>query len=610
MRSIMWILLRALPIAYDAPKIEEIRRASFYKEFRSSQQLFWETQIRDYTALYSGVWNIRLDEGPMLRAARQVAFNFCNRLNRLGILYPKVQRTKNVSKQTALLASAYIDKPIREITTKDLEVIYFHTGIKIPGPCEVRSSWRFNELKPRVYYCQGGSGYWASRYSKRVATALMDSIPVTETQRRTRPQHYLQYNEDTDYVVVWDYYAFTTNLSELKYFLYYVAQALRDTPVHPLRLFDYREGIIEVHPSDFLLEYNEEINIQAEFSIDTMIQKFGYDEEAGRIHTQQNNGMLGVAGNIGFSTSFHGYVLMETLGPDNGVCVGDDALGISKDPFSTIIPAISEVGIIHPEKFDVLEPHHEDPFRFIKRAWFRNGGHFIVEELFKFPIPAYADRDLSDRDIPQPSEEHPFEKRFAVMSGALLWDLQHHDELVTSDDLQIIRKYLHTGYAALHLPFGGCLPGYTKILEGKLVQYNFACPSLEFDKFDPRIGDWLEFLLYNAKQDTFSVPMIAPRQTFCGDFLVKGDIIYITSSRFWTALEDIEIVKIEPLFERRRHLEETDRDFYRRFIKSSLGSSQLCRISVIKDIPSQFDECYLVRYAAIDQLAEELATEM
>jgi hypothetical protein len=60
----------------------------------------------------------------------------------------------------------------RLYTTTDAEQFYSNHGYLPPGPCEMRYAWKFNDLKPRVYYSQGLSAYTSSRYVHDVFDSL------------------------------------------------------------------------------------------------------------------------------------------------------------------------------------------------------------------------------------------------------------------------------------------------------------------------------------------------------------------------------------------------------------------------------------------------------
>jgi hypothetical protein len=51
------------------------------------------------------------------------------------------------------------------ISTGDLETFYMETGQETSGPCEVRAAWKYNDLKPRIYYAIGASAYFSSKHA-------------------------------------------------------------------------------------------------------------------------------------------------------------------------------------------------------------------------------------------------------------------------------------------------------------------------------------------------------------------------------------------------------------------------------------------------------------
>jgi hypothetical protein len=596
MRSLIWNFARCLP-APLAQEAEEIRRKTFFKEFWASQTVFSDVQLMDYGLLTNTF--VPFYTAPDIKmACRMVAYNFYQKLKMMGILFPNVQRTKNVSQETAALASAYIDKDISAITTSDLEEIYHRTGIQVQGGCEVRSAWRFNDLKPRVYYCQGGRDYFGSRYMKRIAVALMECIPTTARRLRTNPERYLEHEFDRDYVVTWDFESFTTQLSELKYFMDEIVTALEAFPEIELSCFDSYQGVIKVNPVDLLAKYNEIVNIESPFSIHRMIHRYSEDIDPTVEYHQRNSGCLGVTGNIGFSTAWHGFAILETVGPEKGVSVGDDGMAVLRNP-QDILGPLSEVAKLHPEKSTIVEPMEEDPFRFLKRAFYRQpDGSFFRDQLFNLPLIAMITEIISERDIIRKDEEDFFMKRVITQASAFLWDVQQAEPPLTDEELKLSQVYLKLAYNHFQLPISGCLPGFrqTDRKSGKAV-INMAVPSLQFDIFDPRIGDWLEFLLYNSLQMHFSVPVMSYKSTM--PLPIKGDIVYDTKGVGWSFLEDFGYAKKDPMFELKSYLEEADRDRFRRMIKRSNFLSDLVplyEIQILKDIPEIFDFMFTFHY--------------
>jgi len=139
-------------------------------------------------------------------------------------LYPAYQRRKNMSRETAqgLFERGYrhSDKEWWNFSTGDLERHYAMTGERILGHCEMRTAWTYNILKPRAYYCIGGTDYWASRYIKPIAIDFMNANPITHTKRRMDPCQISMHLDPEDWIALWDLESFTTSLVELREFLF------------------------------------------------------------------------------------------------------------------------------------------------------------------------------------------------------------------------------------------------------------------------------------------------------------------------------------------------------------------------------------------------------
>jgi len=460
----------------------------------------------------------------------------------------------------------------------------------------MRSAWRFNDLKPRVYYCQGGRDYFASRYMKKIAVALMESIPNTTVRFRTNPERYLEHEFDRDYVVTWDFESFTSNLSELKYFMDEICQALEDFPEIEVTVFDSFKGLVKLSPIQMLSEYNEAVNIESPFSIHRIIHRYSEEIDPTRNYTQRNSGSLGVAGNIGFSTAWHGFAILETVGPDKGVSVGDDGLCVINDP-NKIIGPLSEVAKLHPEKCTIVEPLDEDPFRFLKRAFYREpNGRIFRDDLFNLPNSALIFRDFTGRDVRIEDEKTFFATRIAKQTGALLWAIQYSEPPLSDVELEAVRKYLVVAYRSSNLPQQGCLPGMRTIpQETRYDMYKMAVPSIRFDIFDPRIGDWLEHLLYESQQSSFNVPVMGFKTPM--PLPPKDSIVFVTKGAGWSFLEDFGYIERSLLIEVKDYLTDMDRDNFRAMIKRSNHLSDklpLYRVEVIGHIPEIFDFMFTV----------------
>jgi len=217
---------------------DETIREGFIKEFSAGQQRRDEEyrisyQVLDQDNFAPAAYSIYYPIAPSWTGrVKNLVQTFSSRLQRMGIVYPQVQRRKNMSRDTcrSLALAGYSREGCRweDFTTLDLEKHKLNTGEMVQGDCEMRMAWKFNELKPRFYYCTGGTMYWESRFMKPLAVELMESVPSTRLQRRQHPEDIGYALEDEDYLTLWDMSAFTSSLSELKYFLYYLVKNMEE----------------------------------------------------------------------------------------------------------------------------------------------------------------------------------------------------------------------------------------------------------------------------------------------------------------------------------------------------------------------------------------------
>jgi len=551
-RSLIWLACRTCMEPKDYNEADEVAMNGFWKEFMASKKTMPFTQSISYTDFFVSS-HLRPDPAWTLRV-NAMTDQFCQILSGFKILFPTVNRVKNVSDDTTLLFQQHNgNEGIGYVRTADLEAFYHETGEQVLGWCEIRMAWKFNDLKPRMYYCTGGQQYWKSRYVKKIAVALMQSIPSTRVKVRTNPDLALSSDPDTDYVVTWDYTSFTTSLSELKHFLWAIARLLENRKII-LRIFDYRKGPIFVNSWDLIDDYNECANMAAPFSIHRMLDKFiEYDEDTILTHYQANSGMLGVHGNIGFSTALHGFVICSVCGEHRCCCVGDDGLGIlPQDPNLELFVQLNKLGEIHPEKFGVLHPHAqaEEHLKFLKRRFERIGNSFVLSSLLCFPTPPYIDGQVGDRTRPPSFSLSDRIVKTVGQVASLLWEVQDFENIISDVEIDVMNSFLILTYRHLRLPFDGALPGYKINPDPKLNEDSFILNTVipPIRGYSIRTTDWLDFLYESTPQMFFSLP----RQGYPGDppVLFAGDELECPEGAFLSALEDMKYVQLEKIFER------------------------------------------------------------
>jgi hypothetical protein len=505
-RSFVSMLVRSEPLDMFS-EADEVILQGFEKEFGASQtereeELRISYQCLDQDNYHPTPYSVFYDHPTPAWAsfARHFVEKFASKLDRLGILFPQVQRVKNMSQESCwqLHEAGYRveGRDWKDFRTLDLELMAYQTGIRTGGDCEMRYAWKFNELKPRFYYCVGASQYWSARWVKNIAIEMMETVPSTRLKRRQHPEDIQNSLQDDDYLAIWDMTSFTSSLSELKHFLWYIAKNMEENiriRQNPLKCLDYADGIIEIPAYDLLLQYNETVNVRAPFSIWRVLDKLMGQADEWERFEQKNSGMLGVQGNIGFSTAFHGFHIEAGIRPGTGCGLGDDALGgMGEDPKKRFFPHMRLIGDLQDEKGDVLPPlteaETEQVSKFIKRRFVRT--HMGIEIWFLFAFPGLADVfELRDEyHTIQFKEKSDRALKFIGQCGAFLWSL-HETAYLEFHEYELIRRVLGVAYRRLGLDPAGSLPGrkHRDFIQG----IPLSVPPLYIDW---AAEDWAEWL--------------------------------------------------------------------------------------------------------------------
>lgn len=594
-RSLVWMFIRTVPEPPQHDELDQIRFDTFMKEFGASQTIFSDTQLFPWQLYLIRGIPTGIDNHYIVQT-RRIVTSFNHALRRLKDLYPKVQRSKTVSRESAeLYLQQYPKHDPYGVTTRDLEVHYGHTGEQLQGKCEMRQAWKFNDLKPRFYYAQGGRDYFASRYIKKLAIALMDSYGTTSTAKRTAPELFLEPKPE-QWITFWDFTAFTTSLSELKHYLYWICRALEDLGTYDLWVVDYHLGKICLDPVALLDSYNEMVNIQSPFTVHRIIDKFLYDINHQEFE-QVNSGMLGVAGNIGMSTSCHGVVIGTVVGEDNSVCIGDDGEAHDdEDPHERLIPTMSTLGNIHVEKFQVIAPHDEGPAKFVKRGTFRDGNKLFIDFLYGLPISVYVDMSYDPRRTV--NEQMTWKKRITktvIAIGQLLWRIRdRYYESMPEEEYRALIKFLRTIYTRLRIPFrGGVLvPSlfYEDDPDSSSSRRHFPLIVPDLSGIDYRERDWLEEILAREPEG-----LVIPE--YVGFYKVpvptSGDRILLPRTKDMKVLEDMGYVEMSTVHNQITHWSQSNKRMVRQMVGRFLSGRradlfQLTEVTFLKEIPDKF----------------------
>jgi len=271
---------------------------------------------------------------------------FCTKyaLRRLTI-YP------SYSSKTIPSASANELKSLWEIpdstftpSTLGLERLYSRTGMMLTGGTEMRTAFKYSDIRPRCYYARGPTVYNASKYVQAVFNVLVDAFE--STHRKLRYQiHGLCIKADT-VMFIYDYTTFTTKLVDVIDFLRTLADFYHDVEI---TVIDSMDGPVTLNVGEMLHEYVRICSDKPEFFLSKNIDPDSETEELPSIY--HRCGMLGVPGNISSCTLLHGLFLMIVCGRLDVKTVGDDGFGISTEEDYDEIPEILQLlGDAAPEK--------------------------------------------------------------------------------------------------------------------------------------------------------------------------------------------------------------------------------------------------------------------
>jgi hypothetical protein len=188
-------------------------------------------------------------------------------------------------------------------STAMLETHYMKSGIQVEGPCEVRSAWKYSQLKPRIYYVIGASDYFAARYTWRIFDSLQRAFKASDPYHRFTFHRFPEIDFTREVLLIYDYTSFTSNLVDFPRFCSELAAFLRG---YMVKVFDTRYGIVEKDLGDIIGEYNSICNTNGAFDVSRVIN---FPDGTPRVVLHHHvAGMLGVYGNITGSTALRTYL--------------------------------------------------------------------------------------------------------------------------------------------------------------------------------------------------------------------------------------------------------------------------------------------------------------
>lgn len=461
------------------------------------------------------------------------------------ILLPVYNRRKNIaySSQEAFYELCGLDPLFedRSITTLDLLRHYARTGDTISGPLEMRQAWKPSELKPRTYYCQGGSSYFDTLYIKEISNWIVDILPSTNRFSRYSVGRLTSASRPYSLLITYDYFTFTTCLEELQTYLHMLSFSLMGVTVTVLDVYG---GVREIDVGLYIQAYNQQFNVNDVFSIERL------DGTCTEFFRQGRSGSLGVKGNITFSTALHGAALASfTNTPFEDCCVGDDALTtIMAEQLNLFILAVNYLGGINPEKFTSI-PYQPDcldtyihRYKFLKRPLFRGADGMPVQGILDF-FPSISEIFFPDGDgihSHQPCSRAARVRTFAMQLGRFLSiQLGEFDSVgVTYEDMDFLLGSLYIVYDRLTLPLEGSVPGF--LVDGERIEV--FIPPISKDVFTIH---WMECLIGEHLGAVFDRPVFIDGDLHPPFDLIEGERFRSTPSALLDLMVGLEYMTKE-----------------------------------------------------------------
>lgn len=379
------MLIRYLPYA-DYASVDTTFAETLAKEINAAWTFGLDAPILDFSVIFDKRYGHRFAEN--ISPAPGIASFIHHRLFigvlqiKRTLLVPKVS-TKTFNKE----GLECCHEPYRIMTEsgeieslKDVEQVYYWSGgHALYGLTEMRSAWKGNDLKPRVYYARGPSVHRSSVYIQAIFNIFVDCLESTHRYRRFSI-HELGRLSQEEILFIYDYSSFTSNLSQLRSFLEALCEYLKE---HYVNVLDAVQGVIRVSLGEIIRWYMEDCNTDVEFDCSKVLDVI----EAIVTH---NTGLLGIPGNISSSTLLHGIHLMMALATIHGSrVVGDDAMGILTQ-FSTttslleFMDVLSNLGEVSWEKTEYWE-HDEEEDEDMDDAW-----HFVKRPIDRIESRIYS----------------------------------------------------------------------------------------------------------------------------------------------------------------------------------------------------------------------------
>jgi len=378
-------LVRAAPYK-NTQKIHEEYVKAIDSEMKCHMKIQEESQF-NYGAIFKDIYSKIHPLFPyqpvvhaMIRNKIRQWVHWCTRT---GVLYPKMS-SKEPSQHSfrSITDEGYVTQRLQcgNLAVYSIDQVADILQYPFSGENEMRQKWKFQDNKPRPYYAIGSTDFFRCGVGRRVCNKLADFFENTHRHTKLDTSH-LVINPGDD-LLIYDLSAFTSNLSELKFFLLELVDFIKDECGNP-SIQCAIGGKIEEIKLSHLMYCICCSNMDVHFSIPSMMVPPGEID----YYSGSSSGLLGVYTNIVLSTVLHGiFASIISGGFARNRCAGDDGiLVLPTQNIDDAIPMIQSFGDLAPEKVWDTK-NRDDKYKvFLKRPLILQAETIFTSEQVPFP---------------------------------------------------------------------------------------------------------------------------------------------------------------------------------------------------------------------------------
>jgi hypothetical protein len=206
----------------DQQEIDDLVGESVTKEVlaaledRITEPLDWQaifSRNKSYRSTHPLIHNTTFDGNLNNRTFQR----FCESKSQISSMTAFPDYSNKTMGSRAIADMRLINEALKEDfppTPCGLEQLYHRYGIELDSPTEVKTAFKFHDIRPRVYYSRGPAQYYSSRYIQQFFNTLVDSFPVTHRYQRFLVTSIRLSIEDM--LFIYDYSSFTSTLHEMQ----------------------------------------------------------------------------------------------------------------------------------------------------------------------------------------------------------------------------------------------------------------------------------------------------------------------------------------------------------------------------------------------------------